>query len=83
MSHVLSHLSTTIMAHSDAPVVPLPHRPNTTANPPVWSIDDIDDTAPTVGTPPPAKCGRQNGVCCKELIEEERTLIDPDVVRDV
>ena len=69
-----------MMAHSDAPVVPLPHRPNASANPPVWPIDN---TAPGVQTPPAAKCGRQNGVCCKELIEEERTLVDPDIVRDV
>ncbi|KAJ2925327.1 hypothetical protein H1R20_g11775, partial [Candolleomyces eurysporus] len=26
---------------------------------------------------------RPDGVCCKDLIKDERTLIDPDVVRDV
>ena len=73
MSHVLSYPSTT-MTHSEAPVVPLPPRSNTSVNPPVWSVD-----AP----PSTPKCSRPDGVCCKKLIEEERTLIDPDVVRDV
>jgi VIT1/CCC1 family predicted Fe2+/Mn2+ transporter len=51
--------------------------------PPVWSIDEA---APGVEAPTAAKCarnGRADGICCKELIREERTLIDPDVVRDV
>lgn len=51
--------------------------------PPVWPIDAA---APGVEAPPAAKCarnGRADGICCKELIREERTLIDPDVVRDV
>lgn len=37
-------------------------------------------------TPLAAKCAvssRDNGVCCKELIKDDRTLIDPDVIRDV
>lgn len=32
------------------------------------------------------KCARptpETGICCKELKKEERTLVDPDVVRDV
>jgi len=74
MSHIPSHPSTAMS-------VPLPTRTNASVNPPVWSVDNI---APPVQTPPPApKCGRPDGVCCKELIDEERTLIDPDVVRDV
>jgi len=70
---------------SDA-VLPLPSRPNTSIKqrkPPVWPIDD---SVPGVETPPAAICARstrENGVCCKELINDERTLIDPDVVRDV
>ena len=71
-----SYPSTTTMTHPEAPVVPLPSRMNTSVNAPVWSIDN---TTPLT-TP---KCGRTDGVCCKELIEEERTLVDPDVVRDV
>ena len=61
----------------------LPSRPNTSVNPPVWPIDNA---GPTVETPAAAKCDsstRQDGICCKELIEEERTLVDPDIVRDV
>jgi len=67
-------------------VVPLPSRPNTSVKQkksPVWPIDA---SAPGVQTPPAAKCARnarEHGICCKELIDDERTLIDPDVVRDV
>jgi len=74
-----------------APAVALPARQNApdganlTIRPPVWSIDHSD--APQ-STPLPAKCARhelgREGVCCKELKDEdERTLINPDVVRDV
>jgi hypothetical protein len=74
---------------SDTPAsVPLPR---TTANlgsakskPPVWAIDA---SGPSVQTPLPAKCARhtrEGEVCCQELKgEDERQLIDPDVVRDV
>ncbi|KAI0061226.1 DUF125-domain-containing protein [Artomyces pyxidatus] len=68
--------------------VPLPGRRNSgSANnkPPVWAIDA---SAPTISAPLPAKCSRHStnreGVCCKELKgDDERILIDPDVVRDV
>ncbi|KAJ7173012.1 VIT family-domain-containing protein [Mycena crocata] len=68
-----------------APSVPLP-RPETSENPtkpPVWAIDA---TTTTQAIPLPARCSRHfqpNGVCCKELKGDDRTLIDPDVVRDV
>jgi hypothetical protein len=29
------------------------------------------------------KCDRPGGVCCKDVVQEERKLIDPDVVRDM
>ncbi|KAF8170131.1 membrane fraction protein [Pholiota molesta] len=64
----------------------LPPRQDTLVKhkkPPVWPIDDA---APGVSPPPAAKCARnarENGVCCKDLIPEERTLIDPDIVRDI
>lgn len=51
--------------------------------PPVWPIQA---SVPQVDIPPSAKCARNSrtdGVCCKELIKEERTLINPDTVRDV
>ena len=65
--------------------------PRTTANgtltknkPPVWAIDS---SGPSVQTPLPAKCARhtrEGEVCCQELKgEDERQLLDPDVVRDV
>ncbi|KAG6853405.1 hypothetical protein C0991_004738 [Blastosporella zonata] len=65
--------------------VPLPSREqnNPTNAAPVWPI-----TSSTTGVEVPltANCGqpnRQDGICCKELKADERTLIDPDVVRDV
>ncbi|KAH9947867.1 DUF125-domain-containing protein [Amylocystis lapponica] len=72
-----------------APSVALPPRSTAEATaskkPPVWSL-----TASATQTQPPlpAKCDRhitgREGVCCKELKgEDERTLVDPDVVRDV
>lgn len=39
-----------------------------------------------MSVPLSAKCAHvtgDNGICCKELKGEERTLIDPDIVRDV
>ncbi|TFY72552.1 hypothetical protein EVG20_g430 [Dentipellis fragilis] len=69
--------------------VPLPHRRDSTSatnKPPVWSVDT--SITPTEPPPLPTKCSRhergREGVCCKELKgEDERTLIDPDVVRDI
>ncbi|KZT65001.1 DUF125-domain-containing protein [Daedalea quercina L-15889] len=71
--------------NSVAPAVPLPRQNgDISSKPPVWSINH------TAGdqVPPTAKCDRhepsRDGVCCKELIgDDERTLIDPDVVRDI
>jgi len=70
---------------SVATVVPLPHRQGTShrSRAPVWPIDRAESN---VATPLVAKCARHSradGICCKELRKEERTLIDPDVVRDV
>ncbi|RPD61604.1 DUF125-domain-containing protein [Lentinus tigrinus ALCF2SS1-7] len=74
---------------SSAPSVPLPHRRGSDSllsnKPPVWSINQSACPQPA---PLPAKCDRhepvRSGVCCKELkADDERTLIDPDVVRDV
>ncbi|KAJ6597495.1 VIT family-domain-containing protein [Mycena vulgaris] len=71
---------------STAPSVPL-RRPETTENPTKPSVWALDAAVPTAQpTPPPAPCSRHfqpNGVCCKELKGDDRTLIDPDVVRDV
>ncbi|EGO01184.1 hypothetical protein SERLA73DRAFT_134452 [Serpula lacrymans var. lacrymans S7.3] len=72
---------------SSAPAVALPHRSNSASNrnskPPVWSLNSSNGTL----APLPAKCDRhdrEDGICCKELKDEDdRTLIDPDVVRDV
>ncbi|QRV99161.1 vacuolar iron transporter 1 [Ceratobasidium sp. AG-Ba] len=54
------------------------------SRPPVWSIN----SAPEADAPLPSKCDRHSeareGVCCKELKgDDERNLIDPDIVRDV
>lgn len=64
-------------------VVPLPARADsdtTSEKQRVWDV-----VAPEPGTPID-KCERltrTDGVCCREFIEEQRTLIDPDIVRDV
>ncbi|KAI0089461.1 membrane fraction protein [Irpex rosettiformis] len=78
---------------SSQPSVPLPPRnaqttEGTPANkkPPVWSLSEHEPAAHPA--PLPAKCDRhvpaREGVCCKDLkADDERTLVDPDVVRDV
>ncbi|KAF7366326.1 hypothetical protein MSAN_00888800 [Mycena sanguinolenta] len=68
-----------------APSVPLPRpeHPTNPARPPVWAIDAAVSSQ---SIPAPARCSRHfrpGGVCCKELKGDDRTLIDPDVVRDV
>jgi len=69
-----------------APSIPLPRhtRPDNETTPSVWPLDRPTDT---ISVPLPAKCAREDGsdgVCCKELKDDdERTLIDPDVVRDI
>ncbi|KAG8768932.1 hypothetical protein FRC12_005266, partial [Ceratobasidium sp. 428] len=52
--------------------------------PPLWAINSGEN----VDAPLPSKCARNSegreGVCCKELKgDDERDLIDPDIVRDV
>ena len=65
--------------------VRLPPRADTAANlpkKPVWAIDSES----AVQSATSSNCSRQDrtdGVCCKELVHEQRTLIDPDIVRDV
>ena len=74
---------------SDIPAsVPLPRATGSIRSPKnkplVWAIDA---SGPSVQAPLPAKCDRhtrEGGVCCQDLKgEDERQLIDPDVVRDV
>lgn len=81
-----SSLNSVSSVSSTPTAVLLPNRQDTPAKskkPPVWPIDSA---APGIEPPSAAKCARNaraDGVCCKDLIPEERTLIDPDVVRDV
>lgn len=68
-----------------SPSVPLPHRPaqDNATKAPVWPIVASEASVPA---PLAAKCAapsREDGICCKDLKDDERTLIDPDVVRDV
>ena len=72
---------------ASAPSVPLNRpgvEPNSGPRVPVWPLNE--SLAPEV-TPLPSKCGRNDradGICCKDLkSDDDRTLIDPDVVRDV
>ena len=64
--------------------VTVPPLSNTSVNqqkPPVWPING---SVPGVPTPPAAGCVTpEDGVCCKDAVDNERTLVDPDVVRDV
>ncbi|KAF5384173.1 hypothetical protein D9615_003160 [Tricholomella constricta] len=72
-------------SNSQPPSVPLPAR-NSTSKPPKPPVWPINVSRSGVNAPLAAKCARPNhedGVCCKELKVDERTLIDPDVVRDV
>jgi len=68
-----------------APSVPLPRTNHTPSNkPPVWPLESSSPGA--IPAPLPSKCDRfgRAGVCCKELKgEDERKLINPEVVRDV
>lgn len=84
-------MSSNSTPNQPALAVPLPQRPRqaeqngNAAKPPVWSLArSITDTLPV---PLPAKCdrhGQPGGVCCKDLKDDdERHLVDPDVVRDV
>ncbi|KAG2358267.1 VIT family-domain-containing protein [Suillus spraguei] len=69
-------------------VVPLPHRDGMSSSSvrrqlPVWSLESNGTTS----SPLTDKCdrhGRQDGICCKEFKDDDdRTLIDTDVVRDI
>lgn len=57
---------------------------NNPPKPPVWTLESAN---PGVPLPLHAKCGRhgrQGGICCKDLKDDDdRTLVDPDIVRDV
>ena len=60
---------------------------NNSANTPKQPIWTLESTNGGISPPLQAKCdkhGRQGGICCKDLKDDDdRTLIDPDVVRDV
>ena len=71
---------------SSAPSVRLNRRKDPTVNPPfepLWALTSAESDM----IPLAAKCDRHStprDVCCKTLrSEDERTLIDPDVVRDM
>ncbi|KAF5341448.1 hypothetical protein D9758_014730 [Tetrapyrgos nigripes] len=70
---------------NNPPSVPIrrPNNPNGTGAPPIWPIENSVDSETTPLTAKCARNSRADGICCKELKAEERTLIDPDVVRDV
>lgn len=88
--HPVVHFITITMSSDNAPghpaSVPLPTKLGTSlspSKPPVWPIENA---ACGIETPLISKCAmtsRAGGVCCKELKKEERTLINPDIVRDV
>ncbi|KAF8635682.1 hypothetical protein AX15_000308 [Amanita polypyramis BW_CC] len=72
-------------AASQPTSVPLPPKQRliSQSRPPVWPIENAESG---IETPLAAKCARatrRDGICCKELRKDERTLIDPEIVRDV
>ncbi|KAG6329397.1 hypothetical protein ID866_9692 [Astraeus odoratus] len=58
--------------------------PNAQSRPSVWSIELANGP---MSPPLQTKCGRQErqgGVCCRDFKDDDdRTLVDPDIVRDV
>ncbi|KAG2032945.1 VIT family-domain-containing protein [Suillus americanus] len=68
--------------------IPLPSRDAMSGSlvnkpPPVWSLES-NGTLTTQLTDKCDRLGRQDGICCKELKDEDdRILIDPDVIRDI
>jgi len=80
--------STHQVSTSTATAVPLPNKDDMSASsthksPPVWSLESNRTSTP----PLTEKCdrlSRQDGICCKDLKgEDDRTLIDPDIIRDI
>jgi hypothetical protein len=88
-----SLMSTSDSPSTAAPSVPLRrngggpgHDDTLGGKPPVWSLD-AGASAQAPAPPLAARCARhadeRRGVCCKELKPaDERTLVDPDVIRD-
>ncbi|GAA5996883.1 Ccc1p [Rhodotorula paludigena] len=74
-------------ASGAAASVALPKRqtPREGSSAPVWSLDNSADSSADV--PLGAKCdlhNRERTVCCRDLKgDDERSLIDPDVVKDI
>lgn len=73
---------------SPALSVPLPSRSRPgegSRRPSVWTINPPNTEPPPESTQDKCeKDGRDGGVCCKDLEDDdERTLIDPDIVRDM
>lgn len=65
-------------------LVPLPfgeHSGTKDKKPAIWAINGTSELG--VDLPSTAQCTHANGLCCRELNKEDRTLIDPDIVRDV
>jgi len=50
---------------------------------PVWPIENAESGVETPLISKCARASRAGGICCKELKKDERTLINPEIVRDV
>ncbi|BGP13248.1 hypothetical protein JCM10213_004982 [Rhodosporidiobolus nylandii] len=74
-----------VAANTPSGAVALPKRQDGVSAAPVWSLQAGASTSADV--PLAAKCdlhNRERTVCCRDLKgEDERHLIDPDIVRDV
>jgi hypothetical protein len=89
-SHSSALLSTNLMASNQETTVTSSVSLNRSRNedastkPPVWSIDRAEgQQVPPLQAVCSRHVGERQGVCCKELKpDDERQLLDPDVVRD-
>lgn len=64
--------------------VPLPRSSERSSKPPVWPIESTEGSQPAPLASKCARHSRADGICCKDLKDDdERTLVDPDIVRDV
>lgn len=69
-----------------APAVPISINKDTNnlSKPSIWPLDTVTEGAPSTLQTKCDRFSREGAVCCKDLnVGDNRTLIDPDVVRDI
>lgn len=63
--------------------VPLPPRADSVTTSEKQRVWDVVTPEPGTPTDKCARRSRPDGVCCRGFIQDQRTLVDPDIVRDV